>query len=258
MKIGIVGCLGRVGSLLVQELQSGNHKGLSLAGGTVLPAELKKISKADFFITDNAEELFKKADAVIDFSAPAATRKHAALAAKHKTPLIVGTTGLSATDEKQLHLAAKTTAIVYAANFSVGVNVLLALTEQAAAALDEDWDIEIFESHHKHKVDAPSGTALALGRSAAAGREIKLDKVADYARHGHTGARKKGDIGFSVARGGDVVGDHTVFFYAEGERVELTHIATNRALFARGAIRAAKWTKGRKSGLYSMKDVLGL
>lgn len=258
MKIGIVGCMGRVGSILVQELQSGGHKGLSLAGGTVLPAELKKAAKAGFFVTADAEELFKKSDAVIDFSAPAATRKHIALAGKYKKPLIIGTTGLSPADEKKIHVAAKTAPIVYAANFSIGVNVLLSLVQGAAGALDDDWDIEIFESHHKHKVDAPSGTALALGRAAASGREVKLDKVADYARHGQTGARKKGQIGFSVARGGDVVGDHTVYFYAEGERVELTHIATNRALFARGALRAAGWAKGKKPGLYSMKDVLGL
>lgn len=258
MKIGIVGCLGRVGSILVQELRSGNHKGLTLAGGTVLTAELRKTTKSEFFITDDADLLFKKSDAVIDFSAPAATRKHAVLAGKHKKPLIIGTTGLSPADEKKLQLAAKTAPIIYSANMSVGVNVVLALVQQAAASLGDDWDIEIFESHHKHKVDAPSGTALALGRAAAAGRDVKLDKVADYARHGHTGARKKGQIGFSVARGGDVVGDHTVYFYAEGERVELTHIATNRALFARGALRAAKWSQGKKPGLYSMKDVLGL
>lgn len=258
MKIGIVGCLGRVGSILVHEILSGNHKGLTLAGGTCLPAEMKKAAKAGFFVTDDPVALFKKADAVIDFTAPAATRKHAALAAQTRTPLIVGTTGLSAADEKKLHVAAKAAPIVYAANFSVGVNILLALTQQAAAALHDDWDIEIFEAHHKHKVDAPSGTALALGRAAAAGRDVKLDKVADFARHGHTGARKKGQIGFSVARGGDVVGDHTVYFYAEGERVELKHIATNRALFARGALRAATWTRGKKPGLYSMKDVLGL
>ena len=138
------------------------------------------------------------------------------------------------------------------------VNMLLALVEQAANRLQDGWDIEIFESHHKYKVDAPSGTALAMGKSAAKGRNVKLDDVADYARHGQTGARKDGQIGFSVARGGDVVGDHTAFFYADGERLELTHKATNRALFAKGALRAALWAGNQKPGLYSMKDVLDL
>jgi 4-hydroxy-tetrahydrodipicolinate reductase len=255
MKIGVVGCKGRVGSLLVNEIRSGEWKGLELSGGTALPSD---ITPCDFFITEDAEELFKKSDAIIDFTIPAATRKHAKLAAKHKTALIVGTTGLSTADEKELAAAAKTAPVVYAANFSVGVNVTLALVERAAAALSDDWDIEIFEAHHKNKIDAPSGTALALGKSAAAGRKVDLKKAADYARHGETGKRKKGQIGFSVARGGDVVGDHRVFFYGEGERVEISHIATNRALFARGALRAALWTKGKKPGLYSMKDVLGL
>lgn len=256
MKIGVVGCKGRVGALLVEELLSGNWEGLELAGGTALPEDISE--DAPFFMTENPDELFEKSDAVIDFTAPAATRKHAWLAAKHKVALIVGTTGLNAEDEQELHDAAKETAIVYAANYSVGVNMLLALVEQAASRLTDGWDIEIFESHHKHKVDAPSGTALAIGKAAAAGRKVDLDEVADYARHGETGARTDGKIGFSVARGGDVVGDHTAFFYGEGERVELTHIATNRALFARGAIRAASWAKNQAPGLYSMKDVLDL
>jgi 4-hydroxy-tetrahydrodipicolinate reductase len=256
MKIGIVGCMGRVGKILTDELISGRWPGATLAGGTALPADIP--ANPSFFMTSKAEELFKKSDAVIDFTAPAATLNHVALAVKHKTALIIGTTGLSAEDEKALQEAAKTTTIVYAANMSVGVNMLLALIEQAAARLDEDWDIEIFETHHKHKVDAPSGTALAMGKAAAKGRKVTLDDVADYARHGHTGARERGHIGFSVARGGDVVGEHTAYFYAEGERIELTHVATNRALYARGAIRAALWTKGQKPGLYSIRNILNI
>lgn len=256
MKIGVVGCMGRVGSLLVEEILSGNWEGAELAGGTALPEDIPE--NPNFFITDDPDALFEKADVVIDFTSPEATRKHAWLAAKHKKAYVVGTTGLSNDDEQELADAAKETPIVYTANMSVGVNVLLALVEQAAARLGEGWDIEIFESHHKHKVDAPSGTALALGKSAAAGRDVALDKVADYARHGETGAREDGKIGFSVARGGDVVGDHTVYFYSEGERLELTHRATNRALFAKGAIRAAIWAASQKQGLYSMKDVLDL
>lgn len=256
MKIGVAGCKGRVGTLLVNELLSGNWKGATLTGGTVLPAEM---TKSDFFITTDADELFKKSDAIIDFTVPKATRAHIALAAKHKKILVIGTTGLSADDEKEIKSAAKKTTIIQSANFSVGVNVLLSLVEKASATLDKnDWDIEIFESHHKHKIDAPSGTALALGKAAALGRGADLKKVADYARHGETGKRKVGNIGFSIARGGDVVGEHTVYFYGEGERVDITHVATNRALFARGALRAALWAKGKKPGLYSMKDVLGL
>ncbi len=255
MKVGVVGCKGRVGSLLVNEIHFGGRKGIELSGGTVLPEDM---GPSDFFITTDAEALFKKSDVVIDFTSPAATRKHAKLAAKYGKALIVGTTGLSAADEKEIAAAAKKTVIVQSANFSVGVNVLLALVERGAATLDTDWDIEIFEAHHKNKIDAPSGTALALGKSAAKGRKTDLKKAADYARHGETGKRKKGKIGFSVARGGDVVGDHRVFFYGEGERVELSHIATNRSLFARGALRAALWTKGKSAGLYSMKDILGL
>lgn len=256
MKIGVTGCLGRVGSLLVAEILSGAWPNVELAGGTALPQDLSK--EARFFVTDNADELFEKSDAVIDFTMPDATRKHIWLAAKHKKTYVVGTTGLTANDEKELRDAAAQTRIVYSANMSVGVNLLLALVEKAAAALNEGWDLEIFESHHKHKIDAPSGTALALGKAAAKGRGVQLDHAADYARHGETGARQAGKIGFSVARGGDVVGDHRVFFYGEGERVELSHIATNRALYAKGAIRAALWAHRQPNGLYAIKDMLDL
>lgn len=250
MKIGIAGCKGRMGALLVRELQSGAHKGAVLAGGTALPADIKK--NEDFFVTSSAEELFKKSDAVIDFTVPALTRKNIDLAVKHKKVLVIGTTGLTPADEKKIKAASKKTRIIVASNYSAGVNLLLALVEKAAATLGTDWDIEIFEAHHKHKIDAPSGTALSLGKAAQAGR--KGGKfVTD-----REGKRKPGDIGFSVARGGDVVGEHTVYFYSEGERIELGHVATNRALFARGAIRAALWLRKQKPGLYSMKDVLGL
>lgn len=258
MKIGIVGCTGRVGQILVNELQSEYWKksGLELAGGTSRTAI---DSVHGFFITDDPEILFQKSDVIIDFTLPDAMRKHAALAAKCKKGLIVGTTGLSEKEEASLQEAARATPIVYSANMSVGVNMLMALVEQTAQSLSAaDWDIEIFESHHKHKMDAPSGTALALGKSAAKGRAMPLGKIAEYTRHGQTGERTDGKIGFSVARGGDVVGEHTVYFYSEGERLELTHRATNRALFARGALRAALWTKGKPAGLYSMRDVLGL
>lgn len=251
MKIGIAGCKGRMGSLLVQEILSGRHPEAKLAGGTALPGEIT--GKEDFFITDNADALFEKCDVLIDFTVPDATRKHIWLAAKHKKSIVIGTTGLTEADEKEIADAARETRIVYAANMSLGVNLLLALVEKAAATLDPSWDIEIFESHHKNKIDAPSGTALALGKAAKKGRTTGNFVTERESK------RKSGDIGFSVARGGDVVGDHRVFFYGEGERVELSHIATDRALFARGAIRAAIWAPDQKKpGLYGMKDVLGL
>lgn len=251
MKIGITGCKGRMGSLLVQELRSGNHADAEFAGGTALSKEVT--GNEDFFVTDNADELFQKSDAVIDFTVPEATRKHIWLAAKHKKTLVIGTTGLTDADQKEIQDAAKETRIVQATNFSMGVNLLNALVEKTAATLGDDWDIEIFEAHHKNKIDAPSGTALTLGQFAQAGR--KGGKFVTS----REGKRNKGDIGFSVARGGDVVGEHTVSFYGEGERVALTHVATNRALFARGAIKAALWALDQKKpGLYAMKDVLGL
>lgn len=259
MKIGITGCKGRMGALLIQEVLASADKNIKLAGGTVLPEELKKYSDSPFFITDDPNELFKQSDAVIDFTNPSATQRHTALAVKHGKTYVVGTTGLRTSDEKNLKEAAEKTRIVHAANMSVGLNVMLFLVQQAAAALVDNWDIEIFESHHKFKIDSPSGTALAIGQAVAAGRDVKLEKSATFARHGETGARKDGHIGFSVARGGDVVGDHTVYFYGQGERIEITHRATDRSLFAKGAIRAAIWAhKQKKNGLYTMQDVLGI
>ncbi len=257
MKIGVVGCNGRVGTLIINELLSGEWEAhnIELSGGSARDT----VDNSDkFFVTDSEDELFKISDVIIDFTLPEGTRNHAKLAAEHKKTLIVGTTGLTHEDEIELRKAAEETTIIYSANMSVGVNLLLALVEQAAARLDPDWDIEIFESHHKYKVDAPSGTALAIGKAAAAGRNNSLENLADYNRHGQIGVREKGKIGFSVARGGDVVGEHTTFFYGDGERLEMTHKATDRKLFAKGAIRAAIWSEGKEAGLYSMRDVLDL
>ena len=257
MDIGIVGCNGRVGSLLITELLSSewDHKGLKLAGGCARHG----ISGSEtYFITTDEAELFERSDAVIDFTLPEGTVNHAKLAVEHKTALIVGTTGLTKADEEELANAAQHIPVVYSANMSVGVNILLALVEQAAARLEDEWDIEVFESHHKYKVDAPSGTALALGKAAAIGRGNSLENMAEFDRHGHIGAREKGKIGFSVARGGDIVGEHNVMFLADGERLELAHKATNRSLFAKGALRAASWVKDKEAGLYTMRDVLNL
>ncbi len=250
IKIGILGCGGRVGTLLVKELLSGHYGAkVKLAGGTVRKGFP---NDKDFYVTENADELFQASDVLIDFTKPEATAEHIWLAAKHHKPLIIGTTGLNEVQEKEIADAAKETTIVYAANMSVGVNLLCALVEQAASILGIEYDIEVSETHHKHKIDSPSGTALALGKAAKAGRNGG-DFVTD-----RSGARNAGDIGFAVQRGGDVVGEHTVTFYGEGERIELGHKATDRSLFAKGAIRAAIWAKDQPKGLYSMSEVLGL
>jgi len=265
MKIGIVGCAGRMGRMLIAEVL--HTKGAKLGGGTELAKSpligtdlgiLVGQRAAGVKVTSDAKALFESCDAVIDFTAPAATLAHADLAAKSGTALIVGTTGLPASAKAKLKTSAKKTVIVQAPNMSTGVNVLLALTEKLAGVLADDYDIEIVEMHHRHKVDAPSGTALGLGEAAAKGRGVALEKVARRSRDGQVGARPKGEIGFATLRGGDVVGDHTVVFATEGERIEITHKASSREVFARGAVRAAMWTKKKKAGLYSMRDVLGL
>ena len=202
--------------------------------------------------------LVAQADGIVDFTVPAATVAHAALAAQHKLVHIIGTTGLKPEDDAKIAAAAKTATIVKSGNMSMGVNLLAALVERVAKTLGDDFDIEILEMHHNKKVDAPSGTALLLGRAAAKGRSVDLDKRSARGRDGITGARKAGDIGFASLRGGSVVGEHTVMFAGPAERIELTHKAEDRMIFARGALRAALWAKGQKPGLYSMADVLGL
>ena len=199
------------------------------------------------------------ADVVLDFSTPEKTIELCKAVVDAGVPMVIGTTGLSADQEKAIHAAARKIPIVYSGNFSLGVNVLATLVERAAAALPAElFDLEIFEAHHSAKVDAPSGTALLLGRAGAAGRDQNLKDVMITARDGHTGPRPSGSIGFSSARGGDVAGDHTVFFYGPQERLELTHRATDRRIFARGALHAARWVVGKPAGLYTMRDVLGL
>ncbi len=251
-KIGISGCTGRVGQLLVQELQTNIWNGVVLSSGLArsLPKEPE-----NYTITDSPETLLLNSDIIIDFSTPDATSKLVWLAAKAHKPMVIGTTGLNAAQEKELQDASKECPIVYAANTSIGVTLLSALIEQAAQKLGPEWDIEVLETHHKRKVDAPSGTALMLGKSAAKGRAVAAP---DHPTFDRSGSRPQGAIGFAVRRGGDVVGEHTVGFYGEGERIELSHIATDRRLFARGALKAAQWVAGQKPGLYAMKDVLGL
>ncbi len=209
-------------------------------------------------VTDDPLEAMAKAQAVIDFTAPAATVELAGLAAQARAVHVIGTTGLRGDDIAKLDAAARHATIIRAGNMSLGVNLLVQLTRKVAQALDEAFDIEVVEAHHRHKVDAPSGTALMLGEAAADGRGVRLDRVADRGRDGITGAREEGHIGFSAIRGGDIVGEHDVIFAGPGERVILRHVATDRAIFARGALKAALWGIGRHPGSYDMVDVLGL
>lgn len=269
MRIGVVGCAGRMGRMLVGEvLATARETGACELVGAVAREGSPAIGKdaglvagvepGNVRVADDPVPLFADADAVIDFTTPEMTRRFSALAAQGKTVHVVGTTGLDADEERALTLAARHTPVIYAPNMSLGVSLLLALVERVSRALDDAFDIEIVEMHHRHKADAPSGTALGLGRAAAAGRGVALDTAAVRTRDGRTGARPKGAIGFAAMRGGDVVGEHTVIFAGEGERLELTHRATSRAIFARGAVRAALWAHGKPPGLYDMKDVLGL
>ena len=209
-------------------------------------------------VTDSPVDAFANAQAVIDFTAPEATLAFAELAAQARAVHVIGTTGMSPEQIARLKPAARHAVIVRAGNMSLGVNLLTQLTKRVAAALDEDFDIEVIEAHHRRKVDAPSGTALMLGEAAAEGRGVALDDVSDRARDGIVGPRQRGHIGFAAIRGGDVVGEHDVVFAAPGERIVLRHIATDRAIFARGALKAALWGQGKDPGEYDMVDVLGL
>ena len=219
---------------------------------------LRRRRPQDDEVAGRRSPAFAEADGVLDFTTPAASVAFAALAAKAGIVHVIGTTGLAKSDEAQIKAAAKRAVIVQSGNMSLGVNLLAVLVRQAARALDPDFDIEILEMHHKHKVDAPSGTALLLGRAAAEGRGVDLGKTSVRVRDGHVGPRREGSIGFATLRGGSVVGDHSVILAGTGERITLSHEASDRAIFARGAVRAALWARGRKAGLYSMRDVLGL
>lgn len=209
-------------------------------------------------VTDDALEAFSRAQGVIDFTAPEASTDFAALAAQARAVHVIGTTGLTAEDIGKIEAAARHAVIVRAGNMSLGVNLMVGLTRKIAAALGEDWDIEVIEAHHGRKVDAPSGTALMLGQAAAEGRGVSLEAAMVSGRDGITGPRAPGSIGFSAIRGGDIVGEHDVMFAGPGERIVLRHIATDREIFARGALRAVLWGQDKKPGHYSMADVLGL
>ncbi len=263
--IVITGASGRMGQMLIKTVSDSDQarlvgvverKGHDWIGRDV--GEAMGGPALGVTVTDDPLEAFAQAQAVIDFTAPEATLEFAALAAQARCVHVIGTTGMSDEQIAALEPASRHAVIVRAGNMSLGVNLLMQLTKKVAAALDEDFDIEIIEGHHHHKVDAPSGTALMLGEAAAEGRGVKLNDVSDRGRDGITGARKRGDIGFHAIRGGDVVGEHDVLFAAPGERIVLRHLASDRAIFARGALKAALWGQGKAPGQYDMVDVLGL
>jgi 4-hydroxy-tetrahydrodipicolinate reductase len=266
MRLVVVGASGRMGQTLVRLVTETPgcvvSGAIERAGAPTLgrdAGELAGVGALGVTISDDPLEAFAKADGVLDFSVPAASVEFAGYAAQARIVHVIGTTGCSAEDDAAIAAAARHATIVKSGNMSLGVNLLSVLIKQAAAALDaKDFDIEVLEMHHRHKVDAPSGTALLLGAAAAEGRGIALDDHAVRSRDGHTGPRPEGAIGFATLRGGSVVGDHSIILAGGGERIVLSHHAEDRSLFARGAIRAALWANGRKPGLYSMLDVLGL
>lgn len=263
--IVITGASGRMGRMLAQMITASDKARLVGAverkGHDWIGQDLGVAmggAKLGVTVTDDALDAFAQAQAVVDFTAPAATLEFAKLAAQARLVHVIGTTGFTDAEIAALEPAARHAVIVRAGNMSLGVNLLVQLTRKVAAALDEDFDIEIVESHHNQKVDAPSGTALMLGEAAAQGRGVTLADVADRGRDGITGARKRGHIGFAALRGGDVIGEHDVIFAGPGERIVLRHLASDRGLFARGALRAALWGQGKPPGAYDMLDVLGL
>ena len=267
IKIGILGAAGRMGQMIGREIFSGQYEGAELGAAVdhmdswALGKDFKEIlglGSGGIAVTSDKNAAFAMCDVMIDFTIPDTTIDHTALAHQHGRALVIGTTGLTDVEDASITAAAVRAPVLQAANMSVGVNVLLSLVQQVAQLLDTDYDIEIFEAHHRHKIDAPSGTALALGKAAAAGRGVDLDKAMVPARFGQVGARPVGSIGMSVFRGGDVIGDHTVSFAGTGERIEITHKASDRALFAKGAVKAALWLQAQKPGRYTMRDMLGI
>lgn len=264
LRIAIMGAGGRMGRELTA---AGLRADCSIVGGiehTASPylgqdlGTLAGVSPLGIAVTSDPLTLFTQIDAILDFTTPASSVEFAGLAANARIVHVIGTTGFTPEQDAAIDAAGRHATIIKAGNMSLGVNLLTAICRQVAAALDHSYDIEIVEMHHRRKVDAPSGTALMLGEAAAAGRNVSLADRAVRVRDGHTGARKSGDIGFQSLRGGSVVGDHTVIFAGDGERIELTHIAQDRSIFAQGAVKAALWGHGRKPGVFSMFDVLGI
>ncbi len=265
VKIGIAGAAGRMGKILIEA--TGLNQDATLGAATVRPGssltnadagELAGVGRVGVALVDKLESCIDQFDVLIDFSLPNATVDNAAICAAHGKPMVIGTTGFSDEQLAALHAHTEQLPVVRASNYSTGVNLCFKLLAMAAEVLGNDSDIEVYEAHHRHKLDAPSGTALSMGEVIADTLGRDLNKVAVYGREGQTGARERDTIGFATVRGGDVVGDHTVSFLADGERVEITHKATSRMAFARGAVRAAVWLAEQAPGRYDMQDVLGL
>lgn len=264
-RIGIIGASGRMGKALIEAATQNpasrltaavGRPGSSLTGADA--GEIAGIGKKGVVLMDDLANCLDSFDVLIDFTTPQTTLANAALCAAHGKGIVVGTTGFSAAEKQALLAYQDRIPMCIAANFSTGVNLCLKLLQTAAQVLGADADIEIVEAHHRHKVDSPSGTALRMGEVIAETLNRDLDKVAIYGREGQIGPRNRENIGFATVRGGDVVGDHTVMFLADGERVEITHKASSRLSFARGAVRAAIWLQQQKSGVFDMQDVLGL
>ena len=264
-RIAVCGAGGRMGRALIAAVHAAD--GATLTAAVERPessligtdaGELAGIGRLGVALAGSLAEVIDQFDVVIDFTAPAATVAHLALCQAHGKAIVIGTTGLNEEQKQQVAAAAAQVPVVYSGNYSVGVNVSLKLLEMAAKTFGDTVDIDVLEAHHRHKVDAPSGTALMMGEAVAGALGRDLKEVAVYAREGHTGPRQREQIGFQTLRGGDTVGDHTVFFFGEGERVEIRHVATNRANFAVGAVRAALWSAAKAPALYDMRDVLNL
>ncbi len=265
MKVGIIGAAGRMGRILIEATLANPQTELSAAvdvpGSSLIGADAGELvgqGKLGVLLSDDLARVAKDADVFIDFTVAAATARNIEICRAAGVRMVIGTTGLDDDQKAALRAASEEVAICFAPNYSIGVNLCFKLLEAAAAVLGDEADIEVIEAHHRNKVDAPSGTALRMGEVVAQtlGRDLK--ECAVFGREGHTGARERQTIGFETIRGGDIVGDHTVLFAAEGERVEITHKASSRMAFARGAMRAALWLGAREKGLFDMQDVLGL
>ena len=263
--IAVIGAAGRMGKTLIEAIAATEGADLSAAlehpDSSLIGAdagELAGIGRNNIQVVASLHDVADDFDVLIDFSIPAVTAANAAFCLEHGKKMVIGTTGLDDNQLQQVQMASQTNAICMASNYATGVNLCFKLAELAASVLGDEVDIEISEAHHRHKIDAPSGTALSLGESVASALGRDLKDVAVYGREGQTGARDRQTIGFATVRAGDIVGDHTVLFAAEGERIEITHKASSRMAFARGAVRAANWLASRESGLFDMQDVLGL
>jgi 4-hydroxy-tetrahydrodipicolinate reductase len=263
MRIAIAGASGRMGRMLIEAVSQSTDLQLSVAldvaGAPMLGQDACAFlgQSSGVFITDQLSEI-QHADCLIDFTRPEGSLQHLAACVEHSVNMVIGTTGFDEAGKAAITQASESIGIVFAPNMSVGVNATLKLLEMAARILNSGYDVEVFEAHHRHKVDAPSGTALKMGETIAQAWGKSLDDIATWTRQGHTGPRQSGDIGFSVVRGGDIVGDHTVFFCGTGERIEISHRSSSRAGYAEGSLRAARFLEGKRKGLFDMQTVLGL